>query len=75
MYLVTGGLRAKCCPRIGPAELIAPDCKKSTGTAMGQKMRPPWPVPTSHRGRGRLFTLRSSELSGPDSEATFASSH
>eukprot|EP01047_Picozoa_sp_COSAG01_P124247 COSAG01_NODE_53223_length_340_cov_7.717842_1_plen_86_part_10 len=39
--VVTGG---KCCLRIGSAQLIAPesDCEKSTsGTAMGQKMRPP----------------------------------
>ena len=33
------------------------------------------PVPTSHRARCRLFTVKSNQLSRPDSEATFASSH
>jgi hypothetical protein len=44
--LVAAALRAKCCPRIGRAELIAPDCEKSTGTAMAQKMPQLLPVPT-----------------------------
>eukprot|EP01047_Picozoa_sp_COSAG01_P142919 COSAG01_NODE_74347_length_217_cov_24.016949_1_plen_26_part_01 len=26
---MTGGLTAQICPRIGSAELIAPDCEKS----------------------------------------------
>eukprot|EP01043_Picozoa_sp_COSAG02_P113275 COSAG02_NODE_49518_length_326_cov_0.903084_2_plen_38_part_01 len=33
---MTGG---KCCLRIGSAQLTAPDCEKSTGTSMAQKMR------------------------------------
>lgn len=72
---MTGGLTAQICPRIGSAELIAPDCEKSTGTAMAQKMRQQLPDPTSHRGPCRLFTVKSNQLSRPDSEATFASSH
>jgi hypothetical protein len=72
---VTGGLTAQICPRIGSAELIAPDCEKSTAGSMAQKMRRQPPVPTSHRARCRLFTVKSNQLSRPDSEATFASSH
>jgi hypothetical protein len=63
------------CPRIGSAELIAPDCEKSTGTSMARWNRQLLPHLLSHRGPGRLFTVSSSELSRPDSEATFASSH
>jgi hypothetical protein len=66
---VTGG---KCCLRIESAQLTAPDCEKSTGTSMAQKRRPQLPVPTSHRGPGRLFTVRSNQLSGPDSGANLA---
>ena len=64
--LVTGG---KCCLRIGSAELIALDCEKSTGTSMARWIRQLLPHLLSHRCPGRLFTVRSNQLSRPDSGA------
>jgi hypothetical protein len=63
---VTGG---KCCLRIGSAELIALDCEKSTAGSMARWNRRLPPHLLSHRARCRLFTVRSNQLSRPDSGA------
>jgi hypothetical protein len=63
---VTGG---KCCLRIGSAQLTAPGCEKSTGTSMARWNRRRPPHLLSHRRPGRLFTVRSNQLSRPDSGA------
>jgi hypothetical protein len=49
---VAGG---KCCLRMGLTELTAPECEKSTGTAMAQKMRRQPLDPTSRRYSHRYF--------------------
>ena len=63
---MTGG---KCCLRSGSAQLTAPECEKSTATSMARWIRQLLPHLLSHRCPGRLFTVRSNQLSRPDSGA------